>query len=86
MWTKLQTWLSKYPSWAIEAVAGLILASVAQISGSWYIQAYIATSLSWIYETSFDANLGQPYHKPWNDLAERQVGVVLGLLAWNLLV
>lgn len=76
----------KWPSWVVELAAGVALVTAAQVSQTLWVQAYIATSLSWIYETSFDVNLGKPYHKPWKDLGQRQVGIVLGLLLWNLLV
>lgn len=73
-----------WPSWLVEMIAGLLLASVVQLLPplSWQVTA--AFFLSWFYETIIDQNAGKPWHSPLTDFSQRAAGIALGLLLWRL--
>lgn len=81
----------RWPSWVTEIAAGLLLATVVQLSRAfvgagvlWQFAGAMAGSL--FYETFLDENRNQFGHNPLRDVAQRTVGIVLGLALWWLVL
>ena len=77
-------WASKLPSFVVEqggAVLALLLGIVATWSLSPFWVGLFATGFSLAYEFWLDGNRGKPEHRPLVDLAQRQIGILVGALA-----
>jgi len=74
-----------WPSWLVELIAGLVLASLVQVVPSIFWQLAAALFLSWVYETFLDPNAGVAGHNPGLDMYQRAAGIVLGVALWGLL-
>lgn len=73
----------KWPSVVVELIAGVLLALFVQVVPWWFWRIVAALALSLVYEAFIDPNAGELYHDPYNDMAERAVGILLGLLLWS---
>ena len=66
-----------WPSWLVELLSGLLVASVVQfvVGVSWQAVAALAASLT--YEGALDKNGWS-----WKDVGQRAVGIAVGLALW----
>lgn len=82
------TW--NWPSWLSELLSGLLAVLLAWgivwLPVRWWVIGLFATALSVCYEFVVDANKESKDHRPWKDLEQRQLGIVVGVLVtWWLL-
>lgn len=75
----------RWPSWLVELLAGLLVATLVQPIAPFLLRGLVALAMSVYYEVFLDPNAGKSWHHPWKDLAQRAVGIKLGLVAWWLI-